>query len=169
MPSQLLIDIFGYGHVLSAMAWLGGGILITFVIGPNVRKLSPGASLEFNVKVLPKILRFVEVMIGSTFVFGLLLLYFFNDGDFTWLSTTSQGYEISIGMIVALTTAVIVFAVTVPSFRKVIKISGDVLRGGQQAPPPEMMKYGRRAKQGSLIGVALLLVVLAMMVASGFS
>lgn len=168
-PSQILIDILGYGHVLSAMGWLGGGILTTFVLGPNLRKLTPAASLEFNAKVLPRIVRFVQAMIGSTFVFGLLLLYFFNDGDLTWLTSTTQGYEISTGMILALTTAAVVWFVTVPSFRKVTEFANRVVQGGEQAPSPEMMKYGKRARMGSLIGILLLLLVLSMMVASGFS
>lgn len=168
MADQLLIAILAYGHVLSAMGWLGGGILTTFVLGPNVRKMAPTASLEFNSKVLPKILRFVQVMIGTTFLFGLLLLYFFYDGDLSLLTKSSQGLEITAGIVVALIAAAVVWSVTVPSFRKVIQIAGSVLQGGQQAPPPEMMKYGKRARQGSLVGILLLLVVLATMIAAGF-
>jgi uncharacterized membrane protein len=169
VASQILIDILGYGHVLSAIGWLGGGILTTFVLGPNVRKLTPGASLEFNAKVLPRIVRFVEMMIVSTFGFGLLLLYFIQDGDFSWLSSTTQGYEISTGIVLALTTAAVVFSVTVPSFRKVSKLAESILHGEQKSPPPEMMKYGKRARTGSLVAITLLLLVLSMMVASGFS
>jgi uncharacterized membrane protein len=131
VASQILIDILGYGHVLSAIGWLGGGILTTFVIGPNVRNLAPAASLEFNAKILPRIVRFVQAMIGSTFVFGLLLLYFIHDGDFSWLSSTSQGYEILTGIILALATAAVVFSVTFPSFRKVSSIANGVLQGGE--------------------------------------
>ncbi len=168
MADQLLIVVLAYGHVLSAIGWLGGGILTTFVVGPNVRKLSPGAGLEFNAKVLPRILRFVQVMIGTTFLFGLLLLYFFTDGNLSWLVTSSQGLELTFGIVLALVTAAVVWSVTVPSFRKVIDIANSVLKGELKAPPPEMMKYGKRARQGSIAGVILLLIVLATMLAAGF-
>ncbi|MGP8124460.1 MAG: hypothetical protein ACLQEQ_01115 [Nitrososphaerales archaeon] len=169
MASAALLAILAYGHVLSAMGWLGGGILTTFVIGPNLRKLPSAASLEFNAKVLPRIIRFVQAMIGSTFLFGILLLYYYYNGSFSPLSTSSQGMELSLGIILALLTAVVVWTVTVPSFQKVIKIANDLLQGGQQAPPPDLAKYGRRARMGSLVGILLLLIVLATMISAGFN
>jgi uncharacterized membrane protein len=167
--NQLLVDVLGYGHVLSAMGWLGGGILTAFVIGPNVRKMSPAASMEFNAKVLPKLVTFVQGAIGTTLLFGLLLVYFIQDGDLSWLSSTTQGYEISAGMVLALITAVFAMTVVIPSFRKIGRIANEFVQGTLKAPPPEMMKYARRARLGSMTGVVLLLVVLSLMVASGFS
>ena len=153
---------------MSAIGWLGGGILTTFVLGPNVKKLAPAAALEFNAKVLPRIVRFVQMMIGTTFLFGLLLLYAVSDGDFTWLSTSPQGLELSEGIGLALVTSVVVFAVTVPSFKQVSKLAAAALAAGQP-PAPEMMKYAMRARKGSLAGVGLLLIVLSLMVAAGFT
>jgi uncharacterized membrane protein len=168
MASAALLAILAYGHVLSAMGWLGGGILTAFVLGPNLRKLPPAAALEFNPKVVPQILRFIQVMIGTTFLFGVLLLYYYYDGNFSPLSTTSQGMELAAGVVLALAAAAVAFSVTVPSFKKIVKIANSLLQGGQQPPPPELMKYGKRAKMGSLVGVALLLTVLAMRVSAGF-
>jgi len=162
------LDILAYGHILSAMGWLGGGILNAFVIGPSLRSVTSSASLEFNVKVLPQIIRFVQVMIGTTFIFGILLYYFDFSGSFSTLSSTMQGMELDFGIVLALVTAVIVWSVTIPSFKKISKIANDLLKGGQHTPPPEFAKYGKRAMIGSLVGIVLLLVVLAMMVAAGF-
>ena len=150
------------------MGWLGGGILTTFVLGPNLMKLAPPSRLEFNAKVLPRILRFVQIALGTTLLFGILLLYEYFNGDFSSLFKTGQGMELSAGVILALVVVAVAMGVTFPSFRKVIQMSNSVIQGGQQAPPPDMMKYGRRARIGSLIGVVLLLVVLAMMVSAGF-
>jgi len=169
MVSAALLSVLAFGHVLSAMGWLGGGILTTFVIGPNLRNLPSVAALEFNAKVLPRIITFVQIMIGSTFLFGILLYYYYFNGNFSSLASTPEGMEIDFGIILALVTAVVVWTVTVPSFKKVIRISNDLLKGGQQAPPPELAKYGKRARIGSTVGVLLLLVVLATMVAVGFS
>ena len=168
MASAAVLAVLAYGHVLSAMGWLGGGILTALVIGPNLRKLTSAASLEFNAKVLPRVIRFVQVMIGTTFLFGILLLYYYYNGSFSPLSTTTQGMELSLGIILALLTAVVVWTVTVPSFQRVIKISNDLLEGGQQAPPPDLAKYGGRARMGSLAGILLLLVVLAAMISAGY-
>ena len=167
MPS-ILVDILAFGHIISAMSWLGAGLLITFVIGPNVRTLAPAAALEFNAKVLPRILRFIQTAIASTLIFGVLLMYFLYDGDLAWLSGSNQGLAIMIGVVLALVASGVVFSLTVPSFKKVIKMAGEAVAAGKP-PAPEMMKYAKRARQGSLIAISLLLIVLAMMVAAGFN
>lgn len=169
MVSQILIDILAYGHVLSAMAWLGGGILTGFVVGPSVRKLSPPSGLEFNSKVLPRVMRFVQMAIGSTFVFGLLLMYEIYDGNFSSLMSTSQGQEISAGVIIGVLAAVVGFAVTFPSFRKVVRMSEEALKGSPPMPSPGMAKYGKRAMTGAMASTVLLLLALAMMIAAGFA
>ena len=99
------------------------------------------------------------MMIGSTLLFGVLL--FAEEGTAGATGTLYTG----IGL--ALVTTAVVFVVTVPSFKKVIKIAQDMMASKNLGPPPpEMMKYGTRARQGSMLGVVLLLIVLAAMVAS---
>jgi uncharacterized membrane protein len=168
VASELLIQILAFGHVLSAIGWLGGGLLTAFAIGPNLRKMSPGSNLEFDAKVFPPVLRFLQVTIGSTLVFGILLLYFFTDGNFTWLSNTTRGYELSAGILLAVVTAVVAMGVTIPSFKKISKIASSLLESADKTPPPEMAKFGMRAKRASQGTVGLLLVVLALMIAAGF-
>lgn len=137
-------------------------------LGPNVSKMSAGSAREFNAKVLPKLVNFMQASIGSTIIFGLLLLYFFSNGDFSWLSATIQGNEVSAGMVLAFATAVIAWGFTIPPFKRVSKLSAAVAGDGPQAPPPEMMAYAKRARLGSTVGVVLLLIALATMVAAGF-
>lgn len=167
MASDIIIGVLAYGHVLSAISWLGGGILTGFVVGPNLRKMAPAAALEFNAKVLPRIVRFVRFAIASTIIFGVLLVYFFKDGDFSWLSSSTQGYIISTGALVGLFTAALAFSYVIPAFNKVSGFAAAAIQSGQP-PSPEMMKYGKRARLGSMAGVFLLLFVLSMMVISGF-
>jgi uncharacterized membrane protein len=167
LPSILLV-IFEFGHILSATGWLGGGILTVFVLGPNVARLPPPASLAFNAKVLPKVVRFVEMMIASTLLFGLLLLYAWTGGDMSYLTNTTEGMTLSAGISLALVAAIIAAGVTIPSFNKISRIANQLLEGGLQAPPPELKKYGMRARRGSLVALALLLIVLAAMVSAGF-
>ncbi|MBI3859685.1 MAG: hypothetical protein HY296_05530 [Thaumarchaeota archaeon] len=159
MADYTLVVLF-YGHILSAVSWLGGGILTTFVVGPGVRGLSPPSGTEFMAKVMPRILRFIQAAIGSTFLFGILLYYYLGIQDGT--STATAVYA---GVVVALATAAVVFSVTIPSFRKVIKLANErMASGGQGPPPPEMMKYSRRARIGSTVAVSMLLLVLVFMV-----
>ena len=142
--------------------------MTAFVIGPSLRSMSPPASLEFNAKVLPKIVGFVRMAVVSTYLFGVLLLYFFNDGDMSWLMNSTQGYIISAGVLIALVAGILGLAHTIPSFNKVSKLSAEALASGKP-PAPEMMDYGKRARTGSMAAVFLLLIVLAMMVISGFA
>ena len=168
MPSAVLITVLGYGHVLSAIMWLGGGLLTGFVIGPSLRSMSPPASLEFNAKVLPKIVGFVRMAGVSTYAFGVHLLSFFLDGDLSWLMNSTQGFFISTGVLLALVAGIVGFGYVIPAFNRVSKLSSEALQAGKP-PAPEMMSYGKRARTGSLATVFLLLVVLAMMVISGFA
>ncbi len=157
--ADVVLAVLFYAHIISAMSWLGGGILTTFVLAPAARGLSPTANIEFTAKVLPKILRFVQMMIVSTLLFGVLL--------FAYEGTAGATSTLYAGIGLALVTTAIVFALTVPSFKKVIRIAQEMMNSKTQGPPPpEMMKYGMRARQGSILGVVLLLIVLATMVGS---
>ena len=167
LADPVLLTVLAYAHILSAVGWLGGGLLTAFVVGPSLQSLAPGSRLEFMAKVMPRIIRYVEGMVAGTLLFGLLLLYFLVDGDFSALSpSTSFGAAISAGMVMAVLTTALVFTVTVPSFNKVVKIAGELLKSGGQ-PPPEFQKYARRARLGSVAGAVLLVLVLACMVAAG--
>jgi uncharacterized membrane protein len=169
VASTALIVILAYGHIISAMGWLGGGILTSFVLAPNLGRLSAPARLEFNAKVLPRIVRFIALTVVSTFVFGLLLLYFvFLEGDFSFLTTTNQGLVLMTGIGLALLAALVAVTVTFPSFRKVSQIASRLLETSGQAPPPELMAYAKSARTGSVVMFILLLAVMGTMVVSGF-
>ena len=163
----ILVEVFEYAHILSAMGWLGGGILTTFVLGPNLVKLPPPASLAFSARIMPRITRFVSMMAASTLLFGFLLLYALTGGDLTYF-TSPEGMTLSAGIGLALVAAVIALGVTIPSFNRASAIASQLLEGGQQAPPPELKKYMTRARRGSLVAFVLLLVVVAAMVAAGY-
>jgi len=166
--TDVVLAFLTFGHILSAMGWLGGGLITGFALGPNLRKMSQTASLEFNAKVLPNLINFVQAAAGLTILFGILLLGYLYSQDSSYFSSTS-GMDVSVGIVLAAATAAIAFSMTIPSFKKVSKISAEVLAGTQQAPPPDMMKHAKRARQGSLLGVALLLITLGAMVAAGVS
>ena len=166
LPALALI-IFEYAHVLSAMGWLGGGLLTAFVLGPNLGKLPLPASMAFSARVLPKITRFIEMMAGSTLLFGFLMLYALTGGEGSYFATP-EGMTLSGGIALALVAAVIAVGYTIPSFNKVGAIASQFIESGEQAPPPELKKYMARARRGSTVTLVLLLVVVAAMVGAGY-
>jgi uncharacterized membrane protein len=169
LADPLVVTVLAYGHILSAIGWLGGNLLTAFVIGPGLQTLSAPARLEFLAKLIPKVNRYVLGMVAGTFIFGILLLYFVIGGDFSMLSpSTTFGAAISAGTALAVITAILGVTVIFPSFNKMASIAEGVLKSGGQPPPPEMLKYAKRARVSSMTGVVLLLLVLVMMVAAGF-
>ena len=160
MANPDILAVLFYGHILSATGWLGGGLLTAFVIGPGIGSLSPAANMEFIAKVVPGIVRFIEVMVGSTFLFGILLyLYVGYTPAFggSWLLYTGIG--------LALVAAAVVFGLTVPSFRELVRMAQErVASPGAGHPQAEALACARRARQGTLVVSILLLVVLAGMV-----
>jgi len=156
-----------FAHVLAAMGWLGGGLLTTLAVGPNIRKLTQTASLEFNARVLPNIVRFTRAAAALTLLFGLALLGYMYSQDSSYFSSTS-GMDVSVGIVLAVVAAAVAFSVTIPSFMKIGKLAGSALEGGQ-APPQEMMALAKRARMGSVIALLPMLATLAAMVAAGVS
>jgi uncharacterized membrane protein len=169
LSDPLVFTILEYGHIISAIGWLGGSLLTGLIIGPGLQTLTAPSRLEFIAKLIPKIVRYVRGMIVGTFLFGLLLLYYWVGGDFSMLSpSTGFGAALSAGIGIALIAAVLAFTVVLPSFGKMASIAAEVLKSGGQPPPPEMMKYATRARVSSMVGLVLLLLAVVMMVAAGF-
>ena len=169
MADPVVLTILAYAHILSAVGWLGGSLLTAFVIGPGLQRLAAPSRLDFAANVIPRIIRYIMMMIGSTFIFGILLLYYLIGGDFAMLSpTTPFGTALSAGIALAVIAGILGGGVVIPSFRKMASIAADVLKSGGQPPPPEMMKYAKRAATTSMVATVLLLLVLVMMVAAGF-
>jgi len=162
--TDVVLDVLTFAHILAAMGWLGGGLLTAFAVGPNLRKMTPVAALEFNAKVLPNMVRFVQGTAGATVLFGVALLGYVYSQDSAYFSSAA-GQTVSVGIVLAVVTFVLAMGVTIPSFKKVSRLAQAALQGGQQGPPPpEMMSAATRARQGATLGVILLLVTLATMV-----
>ena len=166
--TDVVLAVLVFAHVLAAMGWLGGGLLTTFAVGPNLRKLTQTASLEFNARVLPNMVRFTQAAAGLTLLFGLALLGYMYSQDNSYFSSTS-GMDVSVGIVLAVVAAAVAFSVTIPSFMKMGKLAGSALESGQQAPQQEMMALAMRARTWSIITILLMLATLAAMVAAGVS
>ncbi|MDV3244949.1 MAG: hypothetical protein LYZ66_07260 [Nitrososphaerales archaeon] len=163
----LLTAVLAWFHVISAVAWLGGGIMFAVVIGPALVKLSPSSSGEFLAKVAPKVGRFFQIIAGSTILFGVLLVY--NLGGFELLSLSSfYGVVITIGLSLGFTAFLTSEFVAVPSLLKVARMIREMQASGQDQPPAEFPKTLRRATITAYLTVLLLILTSVFMVAAGF-
>ncbi len=167
---MLTTAVLAWLHIISAISWLGGGILFGFVVGPALPKLSPASSAEFFVRVAPRIGRFFQIMAGSTVLFGALLAYVgVSNGDFPGLSpSTSWGLSIMIGLSLGIVAFVVGEFLAVPALGKVVRIFSGMQASGQREPPAELGKAIGRARLTATATVGLLILTLVFMVAAGF-
>lgn len=142
--------------------------MVGFVIAPSLRGLSPTSAMEFNSRVLPRVVRAMQGLVGSTLLFGVLLLYAFEDGNFSGFENSSDGRAISAGVVFGLAAAVVAFVFTFPALKRMASISQTALQNNETTLPPDLVKQASRARMGATASVVLLLIALAAMVAAGF-
>lgn len=167
---MLITAILAWGHIISAISWLGGGIMFAFVVGPLLTKLSPASSGEFLVKVVPRVARFFQMMAGSTILFGVLLLYAGeSNGEFAPLTfSTFYGADLTIGLSVGLIAFLMAELVAVPAQLKVVRMVKEMQAAGQQQPSAEFPKALRRTRITATMTVLTLILASVFMVAAGF-
>jgi uncharacterized membrane protein len=163
----LVTWVLAWLHVISAICWLGGGIMFAFVVAPALSKLSPASSGEFLVKVVPRVVRFFQVFAGLTILFGLLLLY--NLGGLGLLSpSTSSGLDVTVGATFAIVAFVVSEFVAVPIQLRAIRMIREMLAAGQHQPPAQFPKTLRLASITATRTVVLLILTSIFMVGAGF-
>lgn len=158
MVPLLVITILAYLHIIAAMGWLGGAVLFMSVIVPGLRSFSPGASLEFLTKIESRAIMFFAGTATGTIVFGLGLLF----------ALSISGTIIYTGLTLGLLAYLDAMLIAIPAFRKAEHIAKDLVSGKLSSPPPELASSLRRGTLSVASVVALLLVALMFMVASGF-
>jgi uncharacterized membrane protein len=166
----LIAAILAWLHIISAIGWLGGGIMFAFVVGPALAKLSPPSSGEFLVKVVPRVVLFFQISAGTTILFGTLLLYnILPTVDFGTMSNLKPyGLEITIGLSIGFIAFLISEFVAVPIQLKAIKMIKGMQAAGQHQPPAEFPKTLKRAADTATLTVVLLILASVFMVAAGF-
>ncbi len=153
-----LVTVIAFFHIISAMGWLGGGILFTSALAPGVRRLSPAASIEFFAVVVPRLTRYFFMVVFSTVIFGPLL----------FLTIPDESPLIYGGIATGLTAFLLVLS-EVPRFRRIVRMAQGMMKSGQSGPPPaEYLKEVRRVGISTVVTVLLLVVTLMFMVYSGY-
>jgi len=159
--------ILAWAHVLSAVGWLGGGMLFAFVVGPALSNLSPAASGEFLLKVVPGVVRFFQIFAGLTILFGLLLLYNMGGASLFDMST-SYGVDLSIGVTLAIVAFVESEFVASPAQLKAVRMIREMKAAGLDHPAADFPKAVRMATLTAQVTLVLLLATSAFMVGAGF-
>ncbi len=157
MPDAL-VTVIAFFHIISAMGWLGGAILFTSALAPGVRRLSPGASIEFFAVVVPRLTRYFLIVVFSTVLFGPLL----------FLTIPDESQLIYGGMATGFTAFILVLS-EVPNFNRLVRMAQEMMRSGHSGPPPaEYVSLLRRVGITTVATVILLVATLMFMVYSGY-
>ena len=165
---ELVTTILAFAHILSAMAWLGGGFMFGFIIAPRLTKLSLASSREFFVSIVPQVLRFFQVVAGLTILFGVLLLYSIISSSGGWMAQpASWRLDIEGGIAVAVVAFLYSEFVAVPVFKDVVALNLKMSADGSNVPA-ELPRAGRKAGVASLVTLILLLIALGFMATAGF-
>lgn len=155
---DVVVTIFAYLHILSAISWLGAALLFTSTLAPGIRKMSTTAYLEFMSALVPRMSRYFTMAATSTVIFGPFLL------------ATIPNFSplLQVGILTGLAAYVEVL-LEIPTFRKIAKLARDLKQAGHSGPlPAEFEKALRKGRNGTIITVALLLTTLVFMVYSAY-
>ena len=164
---MLLTWIWASAHILSAIAWLGGAMVFAFVIGPSLELLAPGSRADFLIHVTPRLVRFFQIVAGTTVVFGVLLLYNLGGPGLLDPSTT-YGLLLNVAVALAVIAFVVSEALVGPAFMRGVHLLTAMAKEGAREPPAEFPRTMGRAKIYSATVLVLLLVVSVCMTGAGF-
>ena len=167
MVDQLIVGTLTWFHIVSVVGWFGAALTFLVSIRPSLGKLSPQASGEFILKVFPRFVRSVQVFTVLTLVFGPLLAFTMNDGPpnaFDLISPWSR--LIVAGASFGIATFFVVFLVLTPTAKKIGRLIQQVQQNPQQPPPAELRVLQKRLAIIPPLGVTLLLLAEACMVAA---
>ena len=140
-------------------------MIFGMLIGPTIGKLTPAARSELIIKLFPGYLRYVGVFSVMTVVFGLALVLDIGNGNMDVFSlSTSFGLYLTTGAILAFITVILAFALVIPSARKLLHMTQEMVKNSTP-PPPELHNVSARMRMGATIGLVLLILVLVFMVA----
>ncbi len=155
---DIIVVVFAYLHIISAMAWLGGALLFTSALAPSTSRLSRLARLEFLATAIPRLTIYFFAAATSAIVFGFAL--FITIPDFS--------QYLYVGMATA-AAAYVLIVTEIPVFTRI----GDRARalgaeGSTSSLAADLAKDMKRGRISTVTTVLLLAVTLMFMVYSGF-
>jgi len=167
MVDIVITGIITWCHVVSVVGWFGAALTFLVSIRPSLGKLSAQAGGEFMVKVLPGFVRSVQIFSVLTVVFGPLLAFTMSDGPpnvFDLVSPWSR--FVTAGASLGIITLAVVFFLLTPTAKGLVRIISQMQMSPQQPPPAELKVLQKRMGWIPPLGVSLLLLAEACMVAA---
>lgn len=161
MVDTWVIAVLTYGHIISAIGWLGAVFVINLVIGPLMPRFSPATRLDLLQHFGPRFSRIVLMFAGLTVVFGGALFWALEPGtSLVWKET------IGTGILLAAIAFVEGAVLTAPTSFRLAKVAATVAANPGTPPPPEMPKLLRHMTVGAFTGMLILVAALAFMVSA---
>lgn len=162
---MFVLPVLLWLHIFSAVGWLGAAMVFGLLIGPTVGTFTPGTRAEVVVKLFPKYVKYVEAFSIATVVFGVALVLYIGNGDMSVFSpSTTFGLYITAGAVIALITVGLAFSLIVPTARKIVRLTEEMVKN-QSPPSPELPKASARLRMSATLALVLLVLVLICMVA----
>lgn len=170
-------------HVGTIVAWLGGAILFSSVIGPAIQKMAPSSRSEFMISVLPRYTNFVAASAVTAIVAGVLLFGYITQYA-TSLAPSGAGLILlEAGAILGLIAFIIALGVAFPAARRLEAVLKKMRSASQastqtptqSAPDPagagspnpsagEVMRLSGRLKVGAASTAGVLALTLILMI-----
>ena len=154
-------------HILFGALWLGGGLFLTFILGPRLRAIGPpvaGQVFRSVVPVAAMVFTVSSVLVIATGVtMALKVKWNVLDTFFTF----GWGYAILIGFIAAVLAFIIGPLVAKPTADKIVALGGR-MQGRPPTPEEGQQLAGlqQRFNRASITTVSLLLVAMGAMSAA---
>lgn len=162
MTDAWIVGVLTYGHVLSAIGWLGGALTMNLALGPLMSRFSTGTRMDLLQQFVPRFGRMTAAFAGLTVLFGFgLYAEVYSGSSSIWFSV------IGVGILLALVAFVLGAGVIIPTGNRLAAIARDMAGKPPGPPPAEFAPLLRRLQLTSFVAMVILLVVLGFMVAAG--
>jgi hypothetical protein len=162
----LATEVLLWLHIVAAAGLVGAAMVFGMIIGPSLPALTPVARGEFLVKVLPKYVRYAQILTVITPLIGVALAFSLPGGTASAFNPSTRfGMFISAGAGLSLVTLVVAFGVIGPASKKVVKLTEETMKN-QGPSSPDLMAANNKVRIGAAVGLFILLAILVCMVAA---
>lgn len=164
--SGVLVLILGWLHVFFAACWLGGAVLVAFVIEPASRRLSPQSSTEFAKRFIPLVGKFMGIITTLTILFGALFYYSITDGRIFTDPAGQWNLVMYAGASLGFITYVFGIVVMLPLAKRIERVSKDT--ESNPSAGGRMEELMARMGRISMVDLILLVAVFTLMAIAAY-
>ena len=160
----LVGQVLMFFHVASAVAWMGGALLIAAVLFPTLWKMGSEERGRFYAKIMPLLGPYMLFSSVLTLLFGGLLAYRLNGGDlaafFAPWSASSWGSWVSFGAVFGLAAFLVGEVYILPTAMRLERFVTKALASPEGARWAEIDLLGRKLDRVATASLALFVLAL---------